>query len=636
VTLLSQRREVGEFKKRYKWMTLVVLSTFGILAGRAIQLQVLEHDHYATIARENITKTISLPATRGVVRDTEGRLVASNRPAYNVYVTPQLLSDEDFAQVVELMGLDEEETNRFRAKLAEVPARRRTHQIQMFTEIDRDQLAALETHANDLPGVDVLAVPVREYPHGNLGAHAVGYLNEVSQEDLEHLAGQSYGSGDRIGRAGVEREWESYLRGRDGYRRVLVDARGTVMDRTREDRAREERREAVPGRDITLTLDMELMRAVDRAFRGHPSGAAVVVDVRTGRLRALYSKPSYDLNEMSGRLSTERYAELSDDPFRPLIDKTLYESYFPGSTFKPITALAALEDGVFDPATRVECPGFYEIGNERKRCTSAHGEVDMRRAIVASCNVYFWTMAQEVGLERLNRFGHDFGFGERTGVGINSEATGFLPSREWYAEHFGRFRVGYTLDAAIGQGNTRATLTQLAMAYAAIANGGTLYVPQLVEKVSSPDGEVIEVFEPRVRRRVNVSREHLTYVIDGLYGVVNDPNGTAYDARIEDGVPVAGKTGTAQVARRAPRRGEDPRRAWYFNRDHAWFAGFAPAGDPEVAVVVLIEHGGGGGKYAAPIATQILQDYLGARDAAPTTAASTPSRETTVLARGVR
>jgi penicillin-binding protein 2 len=633
MTLLSQRREVGEFKKRYKWMVLAVLCVFAVLAGRAIQLQIFQHEHYAAIARENITKTIPLPATRGLVRDTAGRVIASNRPGYDVYVTPQLVAPEHIPRIAELMELEEEETTRLRTLLDEVPLQRRTHQILAFREIDRDQLAALETHARDLPGVDVVAVPVREYAYGSLGGHAVGYLNEVSAEDLERLADQDYGAGDRIGRMGVERAWESYLRGRDGFRRVLVDARGVVQDSTREDRSHEMRREPSPGRDITLALDMELMRTIDRAFRGQPSGAAVVVDVRTGRIRALYSKPTYDLNEMSGHLTSARYAELEGDPFRPLIDKTIYESYFPGSTFKVVTALAALEDGVFDPATRVTCPGYFEIGNERKRCTSAHGDVDMRQAIVQSCNVYFWTMAQEVGLERLNRFGHDFGFGAQSGVGINSEASGFLPSREWYAEHFGRFRVGYTLDAAIGQGNTRSTLLQLAMSYAAIANGGTLFVPQLVERVSSPDGETIEEFEPRVRRRIGVSREHLAYVIDGLYGVVNDPNGTAYDARIENGVPVAGKTGTAQVARRQPREGEDPRRTWYFNRDHAWFAGFAPAGDPEIAIVVLVEHGGGGGKYAAPIATQVIQDYLGSRDA---TAAATPTTGTMLTRAGVR
>lgn len=627
MTLLSQRREVGEFKKRYKWMALVVLLIFGVLGVRAVLLQIVDHEHYAAIARENITKTIVLPATRGIIRDTTGRLIASNEPVYNVYVTPQLIRPEtDLDRISELMALDEEQRSSFEERLQKVPPSRRTHQIEMFSGIAREQLAALETHARELPGVDVVAVPMRTYAYGSLGAHAVGYLNEVSAEDLERLAEQGYVAGDRVGRTGLESAWESYLRGRRGYRRVLVDARGSLAEDLETEVGGDQpmRRDPVPGRDISLTLDMELMRTIERAFRGHPSGAAVVVDVRTGRVRALYSKPAYDLNELSGRLTDSRYAELEDNPFRPLIDKTLYESYFPGSTFKPMAAIAALQDSVVDPSARVNCPGFLQIGRDRKRCSTAHGDVDMRRAIVQSCNVYFWTTAMAVGLERLNRFGHDFGFGQRTGIGINSEASGFLPSRAWYTEHFGRFRVGYTLDAAIGQGNTRTTLLQLAMAYAAIANGGTIFVPQLVERVSSPDGEVIEEFGPRVRRRVSVDRQHLAYVVDGLYGVVNDPSGTAYDARIAGGVPVAGKTGTAQVARRAPRPGEDPNRAWYFNRDHAWFAGFAPAGAPQVAIVVLVEHGGGGGRYAAPVAMQILQEYLSAQEGTSATTGTGP------------
>jgi penicillin-binding protein 2 len=242
---------------------------------------------------------------------------------------------------------------------------------------------------------------------------------------------------------------------------------------------------------------------------------------------------------------------------------------------------------------------------------------------VQSCNVYFWKLAEAVGLDRLNRYARDFGLGQASGLGINSESAGFLATREWYLErHDNRFMVGFTLNTAIGQGNTRVTLVQLAMAYAAIANGGVLYVPQLVEKVSAPDGTAAETFEPRVRHRVNISREHLSYVIDGLYGVVNDPTGTAYDARLDDGVPVAGKTGTAQVARGSRQAKQDPRRSWYFNRDHAWFAGFAPAGDPEVAVVVLVEHGGGGGRYAAPVAVQILQEYFGGQQATEAARAS--------------
>ena len=616
--MLSQRREVGEFKKRYKWMALVVLLSFAGLSARVVQLQLVQHDEWAAVARENITKTISLPATRGLVRDTRGRVVATNRPSYHVYVTPQLIDpDRDIARVAELMGMTPQERADFRRRLDAVPLRRRTHQILMFQDISRDQLAALETHETELPGVDVLSVPVRTYPFETLGAHAIGYLNEVSAEDLERLDGQGYRAGDRIGRMGVEKAWESFLRGRRGFRRILVDARGRRQEDRRlrgDPQVREEFREPSPGRDLVLTLDMDLMRTIQRTFRGHPSGAVVVVDVKSGRIRALYAKPSYDLNEMSGRLSQETYREMTEDPFRPLIDKTIYESYFPGSTFKPISAIAALDSEVLDTSFRVECPGYYQVGSQKMKCTSSHGEIDMHGALVQSCNVYFWKLAEQVGLERLNRYAREFGLGERTGVGINSESKGFLASREWYEEHYGRFRVGYTLNTAIGQGNTRTTLLQLALAYAALANGGTLYAPQLVESIQSPDGDVIEEFPPRVRRTIDVGAQHLAVTVQALRGVVNEQSGTAFDARIEDGITVAGKTGTAEVARGA-RRVRDPRRAWYFNRSHAWFAGFAPAEDPEVALVVLVEHGGAGGKTAAPLAIQILQDYLGARQA---------------------
>lgn len=618
MTLLSQRREVGEFRKRYKWMALAVLGSFAVLLARVVQLQLIEHEEWARVARENITKTIVLPATRGIIRDARGRIVATNRPSYDVYVTPQLLDpSRDVARIAELLGLDTRERAEFEERLARIPARRRTHQIEMFTDITREQLAAIETHGNELPGVDVVAVPVRSYPFGSLGAHAVGYLNEVSAEDIARHEGQGYRAGDQIGRTGMEHAWEGYLRGRRGFRRVLVDVRGHEQDVPPTDSHSNEpmHREPVPGRDLTLALDMELMQSIERAFRGHPSGAAVVVDARTGRVRALFSKPAYDLNEMSGRLSPDRFRELNEDPFRPLIDKTLYESYFPGSTFKPISALAALGDHVLDPSQRVECVGFYTLGNRRFRCTQSHGEVDMRKALVRSCNVYFYKLAEQVGIDRLARYANMFGLGTPTGIGINSEAGGTITTREWYERQGGsaRYRLGFALNAAIGQGNTRATLLQLAMAYGAIANGGTLYVPQIVERVSGPDGSVIEEFEPRIRRRVSIDAAHLAFVIDGLFGVVNEEDGSAFESRIDGGVPVAGKTGTAQIGRRRPRPDEDPRRAWFFNRSHAWFAGFAPANDPEVVIIVLVEHGGAGGRNAAPIAMQVLQDYLGGR-----------------------
>ncbi|MDH5673239.1 MAG: penicillin-binding protein 2 [Myxococcales bacterium] len=613
MTMLSVRREVGEFRKRYKWMALFVALALGGVVTRLIHLQLIEQERWKAEAQDNITKHVRLPATRGIIRDREGKVIASNRPAYELYMTPQLLDREDIDRVADLMKLDADQKAELIHKLEAVPLRRRSHLIEVFDDISRDQYAAIETHRRELPGVQALAVPVRDYPFKDLGAHAVGFLNEVNAEDLERAPERHYRAGDWIGRSGIERAWESYLRGRDGELEVVVDVRGREFNKVggRLER-KEQRREPVAGRDLRLTLDMGLMRGIERAFRGHPSGAAVVVEVNSGRVRALFSKPTYDLNEMSGRLSRERYEEIEQNPFRPLIDKTLYESYFPGSTFKPISALSALEDNILTTATRYECPGYYELGKRKFRCSHVHGDVDMRNAIVQSCNVFFYRLAEQVGLDRLGKFSRDFGLGQVTGIGINTEARGFVPTREWYKKRHGdQYRLGFTLNAAIGQGNTRVTLIQLAMAYAAIANGGTLYVPQLVRAVEAPDGSTIEDFPARVRRRVNVSREHLTYVIDGMFGVVNDQNGTAYEARVEGGVPVAGKTGTAQVARRKLRPGEDPRRAWYYRRSHAWFAGFAPADAPELVAVVLVEHGGHGGKYAAPIATRILQEALG-------------------------
>ncbi|MCG8556453.1 MAG: penicillin-binding protein 2 [Proteobacteria bacterium] len=614
MTLLSVRREVGEFRKRYKWMALAAVLAFGALLARLGYLQLVEHGKWAAVARRNITKIVPLPATRGIVRDSRSNVLAANRPAYALYITPSKVAEADLLRIAELMSLEAQERAAMRRRLEAVPARRRDHLIRVFSDISRDQFAALQTHARDLPGVATVVLPVRFYPHDSLGAHVIGFVNEVNADDLRRYAERAYRPGQTIGRSGIEQAWESYLRGRDGELRIEVDVRGRELNRDKP-RLTGERREPIAGRDLTTTLDMNLMRVVNRAFRGHPSGGAVALEIHTGRIRALYSKPSYDLNAMSGGIAEERYRKIEADPFRPLIDKALYESYFPGSTFKPISALAALQDGILAPSNRFECGGFYQLGRRKFRCSHVHGDPDMRRALIESCNVYFYRLAELVGLNRMTQLARDFGLGEATGVGLD-EARGFLPTREWYIKHYGsQYRLGFTLNAAIGQGNTRATLLQLALAYAAIANGGKMYVPQLIQSMESPDGKIIQTFKPRIRRRVPVDPEHLAYVADSLVGVVNDAKGTAFEAHVEGGVRVAGKTGTAQVARRAPRPHEDPERAWYLRRSHAWFAGFAPAHAPEMAVVVLVEHGGRGGRHAAPIAVQILQEALGSHTA---------------------
>lgn len=621
-TFFSQRREVGEFKKRYKWMAGAVILAFAALLARVVYLQVVRHEHYAGIARDNITKVVPLPASRGLIRDSNGRLIANNRPSYVVYVTPQHFdTDEQLPLLAQLMQLPNEKVDTFRERLERVPRARWSHKIEFFRDIKRDQMAALETHSRELPGVDVIAEPRRVYPFGRLGAHAVGYLNEVNKDDLDRLVGKDYGAGDRIGRVGIEQTFEGELRGSEGFSKTILPLRLESIGQGPKEIDRVEPRS---GNNLTLALDMELMKSVERAFRAYPSGAAVVVDPRNGYVRALYSKPSYDLNEISGGLSVAAYDELRTNPYRPLIDKAVYETYPPGSTFKPVTALAALDMEEFDAGQRVSCAGHYEVGRDRFRCTAAHGDVDVRMALVESCNIFFWKSTEQIGLERLNHYANDFGFGEHTGLGLSTEARGFMATKAWYQERGRRFMIGHLMNIAIGQGNTKVTVLQMAMAYAAIANGGTLYEPRLVERVTLPDGTVVSETRPRPRRQLDVSQESLALVVDGLHGVVHDPSGTAHDPKRHLRVEVAGKTGTAQVQRGRAPEGEDPEISRYLRRSHAWFAGFAPARNPTAVVVVLIDHGGAGGRYAAPIALNIIDEYLGDEAEAAAEAAGGP------------
>ena len=589
-------------------MAVAVVFVFAALIARVAQLQLVQASRWQTKAIDNITKVTVVPALRGVIRDRNGQTLAENRASYRGYLVPQFMEAKEFERLAQLMDLSKEELAAIRKRISGVPAHRRNQQIMFARDLSPPQVAALEGHSRDLPAVTVLATAERVYPFGSLAAHAIGYMNEVNAEDMDK--DPHYQIGDRIGRTGVEKGWEELLRGTPGFRKELISRKQALHGVDPEDY--EDERLSHPGYDLTLTLDMGLMRIAEQAFRGQPSGALVVVDVERGEVQALYSKPAYDLGEMSTGMSKQRYEELSTDVFRPLIDKTLYETYFPGSTFKPITALAAVGDGLVDPHDTIECHGFLKIGRRRFRCGRAHGEVTLHDALVRSCNVYFWTLSEQIGIEGINRYARAAGFGVRTGIGIAAESPGFLASREWYEkQHESRFLIGFTMNTAIGQGNTRVTLVQLASAYAAIANGGTVYRPMLVSRVSSHDGKLVSLTEPEVLSRLDVPDSILGLIRRGLDGVVNDLSGTAFDARIADGVRIAGKTGTAQVVFRPAGRGQVNPTGAYLKRDHAWFAGYAPSHNPRYAIAVLVEHGGSGGRHAAPIAVQVLNRYLG-------------------------
>jgi penicillin-binding protein 2 len=436
----------------------------------------------------------------------------------------------------------------------------------------------------------------------------------VGAEDLVRLEERGYRAGDRLGAGGVERRWESYLRGQRGFKKIVrgLSRRDDVQEVEARYLEEPRRVEPIPGRDISLTLDIDLVASIDKAMRGQLAGAVVVVDVRTGRLLAAVSKPSFDANVVSGgsgvKAVAETFRRLNADPLKPSLDKTISAAYPPGSTYKPFSALAALADRLLDQDTEVDCRGGYEYGKRFFRCTGVHRKVRLHSAIVQSCNTYFYELGARVSIDKLASVGLDYGFGVKTGIGINPEARGRMPTRSWYTRRYKEaFRGGFTLLSAIGQGATTVTVMQLALAYAALANGGTLYQPQVVRSIETSDGTVVQDFPPRVRRLVEPDQEHLRLIKEALEGVVTEKDGTAYKER-SPGVDMAGKTGTAQVSHVTP-RGVDPGKVWYFNRDHAWFSGYAPSRSPEIAIVVLVEHGGGGGKNAVPIAMRVVRDW---------------------------
>lgn len=620
IEVAGQDAELPEIRRRAKYFGFFVVAIFLAIAGRLFYLQVIEGDAFYRLTSDNIVRTDLLPAVRGQIRDRKSRVLATVRPSFNLYVTPRLLTSEGFSRLRTVLNMSADEAvdswERIKGERGErKPSDKQPKErpVLLAEDISREAMATIETGV-DVPGVKIVSVPRRDYPHGNLSPHVLGFMNEISAEELRAKKDEGYRAGDLIGRTGIERQWEGYLRGRAGFEKVVVDRRGLPKTNIRELIDGPIRQAAVPGNHVFLTLDLEVQRFADRALRGQRAAAAVVMDVNTGRILAMVSKPGFDPNEMSGRLSEEAEQRILADRFHPLRDKTLNETYFPGSVFKAVSALAALEDRLITPEEKTKCHGSFELGRRRFKCTKTHLTVNLYEAIVQSCNVYFYELGARPGMmDRLAKYGADMGLGAPTGLGLNGEEGGFIPTEAWYRDQKGAdaraegFQVGHALNAIIGQGSTRVTLVQMATLYAAIANGGKLWLPQLVERIESPEGQVLEEFAPRVRRELSIAPDNLAFLRQALVGVVNQSKGTAYKVRTET-VQVAGKTGTAQV-RRLVRRGESLPPT-YEQNDHAWFVGFAPAGEPKIALAVLVEHGGHGGEVAAPLAMDIVNNYF--------------------------
>jgi penicillin-binding protein 2 len=598
-------------------LAAVIALAFCVFGVRLFQLQFIQTDDLRRRSERNYVRTLRLEAPRGDILDRKGRVLATTRPAFAVQVIPNDLRHPDLT-LEALAALIDRDAAELRTALGSPRGRARFQPIQLAADLSYDQRARLESHLYALTGVVTDVRPRRHYVEGQLAAHLLGSIGEIQRAQLETRRFADYRSGEVIGQSGVESVMQNELRGRAGGRNLVVNVAGRVEGMLDEI-------EPVSGGTVTLTLDLDMQRAAEAAFLpevlGEPSrmGAVVALDVRSGDVLALASKPSYDPNEFAGGIATEPWKALVDDEWRPLQNRVIAGNYPPGSTYKAFLAAAGLEEGLVDPAKKVFCPGTFRLGRRTYRCwkQGGHGPVDLHRALVESCDVYFYHLGLELGIDRLAFFARGFGLGRSTKIPLPNEQAGLVPTSAWKERRFNEpWMLGETVSASIGQGFNLLTPLQLAVAYGAIANGGTLLRPRLVLRVVDPDGRVIEAPPPETLGTAPVAPEHLARVRAALEDVVNAPGGTGGRARVP-GVRVAGKTGTAQVVGLEHTDGLDDEEVRIRHRDHAWFVGFAPAEAPEVVVAALVEHGGHGGSAAGPVVQRVLAAYFGVPESPP-------------------
>jgi penicillin-binding protein 2 len=609
---------------RLRLFAALLGAAFAIFELRLFQLQVVEAQELRERSLRNSVRTVRLEAPRGEIVDREGRTLADTRSARELTVIPNDLQRPDvtFAVLAQLLERDVGEVGQ---RVGSPRGNARFRPVRLVGDLDYTQLARIETHRFALPGVGTQVRPLRNYPEGPLGAHALGTLGEIRGDQLEKEVYADYRSGDIIGQTGLEAELESALRGEAGGRNIVVDAAGREVEEL-------ERVEPEPGSRVVLTLDLDLQRAAWEAFHDVPEGeppkmgSAVAIDVHTGDVLALVSMPSFDPNAFAGGIDAATWKALTQDEWDPLQNRAIQNHYPPGSTHKVIVAAALLEEKVITPQSRVFCPGSFRYGGRTYRCwkKEGHGSVDLLKAIQQSCDVFFYTYGVQLGIDRLAHIAKSFGLGKPTGLGLSGEASGLVPSSEWKERRFGeRWYPGETVSAAIGQGYNLYTPIQLAVSYAAIASGEQIQ-PRLVLRVEGKDG--VHEAPPARRHPVPVAPEYLALVRRGMTAVVEEPGGTGARARVP-GVRVAGKTGTAQVVRLEHTENMKEHEIPMKYRDHAWFGAFAPADAPEIAVGVFVEHGLHGSSGAGPVAQRILARYFEKRGMTPLQHAAAPAEK---------
>ncbi len=600
VQRLTPINDEGLRRRLWALGVLIVLG-FVLLLSRTWQLQVIEGDHYLKLSEQNRLRDRPMKSLRGRILDRHGRILADNRPAYGLLAMPDDLPGET-ALLASLQRLD---ITIERATLSALHAKTSFQPISIQRDVSRDQVAYFAEHWMDFPGLFLEVEPLRSYPYKPLAAHLLGYLGQISEAQLGQENYDGYVPGTLVGQSGLERVYEHRLRGLPGIRRVEVDTFGRE---TKQLAAKPPQ----PGVNLVTSLDFGLQRMAETLLEEH-TGSIVVLDPRSGQVLAMASRPAFDPNMFTSRISAESWNTLTNHTKHPLHNRAIQGQYPPGSVFKMITALAILAEGVATEDQTVCCPGHYAYGRRvyRDWKRSGHGCVNLYQALAQSCDVYFYHMGQELGIDRLAHHAKAFGLGKATGFAPQTEAQGLIPSSQWKRKARGQpWYGGETLSVAIGQGYTSVTPLQVANFIATLANGGTLYQPYVVLRHERVDGTVMDISKPKVIRQLSLQPKYLDVVRRGMWGVVNDAYGTGRGARHEM-IEIAGKTGTAQVVRLGKERGAKGQALLpEHQRDHAWFVAFAPMESPRIVVTVMIENAGKGGSRFAAFAKTLIEAHL--------------------------
>jgi len=583
---------------------LVMLALLG-LGARLVQLQVIEHQHFTTLSKDNRVKLIPLAPTRGLIYDRNGVLLAQNRPAYSLELVPEQVKDIDatlerLSHYIAIDADDRERFNRLRRR------KRRFDSIPIRVNLDLEEAARFAVVRHRFPGVEIKAQLLRHYPFGEATSHLLGYVGRISSRDLKTIDTSNYAGTSHIGKTGIERSYEAALHGAVGVQQVEVNSIGRVIRILEETPPR-------PGQDLHLHLDINLQQIALEAL-GDYNGAVVAIDPRSGAILALASKPGYDPNLFVEGISRRAYRALQNDRHRPLYDRALRGQYPPGSTVKPFIGLAGLETGVIRYDTSYYCPGFFQLpGHEHKYRDwkkGGHGPMDLDAAITQSCDVYYYKLAFNLGIDAMSEYLAQFGFGRRSGVDLNGESRGILPSREWKRRtRHQPWYPGETIIAGIGQGYFLTTPLQLAVATAAIANNGHLMTPHVVDYLQNRSSGERYPIPPQETAIPIASQANWDDVHRAMRHVVEGLRGTARRIRT-DFYAIAGKTGTAQVFSVGQEEEYDEKNVAHKFRDHALFIGYAPADDPRIAGAVVVANGGHGGATAAPVARKVMDAWL--------------------------